>query len=79
MPKPVPELSPEQHFRVDSIAEAMGPAGDEGKWHRYVITQGTNVITGLRAGTLAEVEVRLGQMIERLNQRFAKQQAKARR
>lgn len=56
-------------FRVDSIAQTNAPDGSEGEWHRYVISQGNNTITGVRAGTRAEVGTRLADMVECLNQR----------
>ena len=56
-------------FRLDSISPVAAPAGSEGVWHRYVILQGTNEITGLRAGTQAEVTRLVDDMIERLNER----------
>jgi hypothetical protein len=58
-------------FKVDSISRASAPAGAEGVWHSYVISQGTNTIKGIRAGTLAEVTTLLHDMIERLNDRRA--------
>jgi hypothetical protein len=56
-------------FRVDSIAPAPAPDGSDGLWHRYVITQGPNTITGLRAGTRAEVGTLVDGMVEALNER----------
>jgi hypothetical protein len=58
-------------FKVDSISRAAVPPGAEGVWHSYVISQGTNTITGIRAGTHAEVSMLLQDMIERLNERRA--------
>ncbi len=58
-------------FKVDSIARATAPTGSDGVWHSYVISQGTNTITGIRAGTHAEVTTLLHEMIERLNDRRA--------
>jgi hypothetical protein len=58
-------------FKVDSISMSSAPAGAEGVWHSYVISQGTNTITGVRAGTHAEVTTLLQDMIERLNERRA--------
>lgn len=58
-------------FKVDSISKAAAPGGAEGVWHSYVISQGTNTITGIRAGTQAEVTMQLHDMIERLNERRA--------
>jgi hypothetical protein len=67
-------------FRLDSVTPVRGPDGDQGTWHRYVITQGhgVNTISGMRSGTLAEINIQLQQMVERLNERFGKQQAKLR-
>lgn len=56
-------------FKLESIARTATPEGAEGVWHCYVISQGTNTITGVRAGTHAEVATLLEQMIERLNER----------
>jgi hypothetical protein len=58
-------------FKLDSIATTAAPVGTEGLWHSYVISQGTNVITGIRAGTHAEVRMRIDGMVERLNERRA--------
>jgi hypothetical protein len=58
-------------FKVDSISRTAAPPGAEGVWHSYVISQGTNTITGVRAGTHAEVAALLQEMIERLNDRRA--------
>jgi hypothetical protein len=58
-------------FKVDSIARTTAPTGAEGVWHSYVISQGANTITGVRAGTHAEVTTLLHDMIERLNERRA--------
>lgn len=58
-------------FKVDSISTTAAPVGTEGLWHSYVITQGTNVITGVRSGTHAEVRMLLEGMVERLNERRA--------
>ncbi len=56
-------------FKLESISRTAAPDGAEGVWHCYVISQGTNTITGVRAGTHAEVSILLEQMIERLNER----------
>lgn len=58
-------------FKVDSILTSAAPAGAEGLWHSYVISQGTNVITGIRAGTHSEVRMLVDGMVERLNERRA--------
>lgn len=69
----------ETPFRIESIAEAEAPDGSEGTWHRYVLIQGSNTITGIRCGTRVEVSQLLEEMVERLNERLGKQQAKLRR
>ena len=56
-------------FKLESIAKAAAPGGAEGMWHRYVISQGTNMIDGTRAGTHEEVAMRLRELVERLNER----------
>jgi hypothetical protein len=66
-------------FKVDSIARASAPDGGDGVWYSYVISQGTNTITGVRAGTQAEVTTLLHDMVERLNERrIGKHRPKAR-
>jgi hypothetical protein len=61
--------SVERPFKLDSISETAAPSGATGMWHRYVISQGTNMIDGARAGTHQEVEMRLRELVERLNER----------
>ena len=61
------EVLLEVPFRLASISPVEAPAGCEGAWHRYVITQGENEITGLRAGSQSEVQRLVDGMIERLN------------
>jgi hypothetical protein len=66
-------------FRLESVDEVAAPEGQDGIWHRYVITQGANTIIGMRPGMLSEVSLSLEQQVERLNMRFAKQLSKAKR
>ena len=68
---PLSEMVLELPFKVDSISMTAAPKGTEGVWHSYVISQGANMIAGLRTGTLAEVTMLLQEMIERLNDRRA--------
>lgn len=56
-------------YQVDSIVETPAPDHGEGPWHRYVIRQGPNTITGVRQGTRAEVGLRLDDMVADLNER----------
>jgi hypothetical protein len=70
MTKPsVLETVLELPFKLDSIARTEAPDGADGVWHSYVISQGANTITGVRAGTQAEVTTLVHDMIERLNER----------
>jgi hypothetical protein len=63
-------------FVLNSVTPAAAPTGSDGVWHRYVISQGANEITGLRAGTHAEVTRLVDEMIERLNERRIGKQKK---
>jgi hypothetical protein len=63
------EMLLEVPFRLQSITPAEAPAGSDGSWCRYVILQGENEITGLRAGSQSEVQRLVDEMIERLNER----------
>jgi hypothetical protein len=63
------EMLLEVPFRLESITPAQAPAGSDGPWFRYVILQGENEITGLRAGSQNEVQRLVDEMIERLNER----------
>lgn len=64
-------------YRLDSVVPTATPEGSDGTWYRYVIVQGANTITGLRPGTLAELNPVLEDMVARLNERAGKQRAKA--
>lgn len=73
------EAVSELPFRVDSIVQVGAPPGSDGVWHRYVISQGTNTIVGMRAGARAEVALLVDEMVERLNERrMGKQRSKSR-
>jgi hypothetical protein len=63
-------------FILGSVTPADAPPGAEGPWHRYIILQGTNEITGLRAGSQAEVTRLVDAMIEQLNERRIGKQKK---
>jgi hypothetical protein len=65
----ITNASVEMPFKLDSISETAAPSGATGMWHRYVISQGTNMIDGTRAGTHEEVAMRLRELVERLNER----------
>jgi hypothetical protein len=61
-------------FCLTTLDEVAAPDGCEGIWHRYVITQGSNTIVGMRCGGQNEVSLMVKSIVERLNQRFAKRQ-----
>lgn len=65
-------------FRVESIVQATAPEGSEGVWHEYVLSQGSNCISGLRAGSRAEVSRSLDEMVDGLNDRCGRQLDKLR-
>jgi len=66
----------EAPFVLDSVDETPAPDGRQGVWHRYVITQGSNRVTGVRCGSHHEVSAILMEHVDKLNLRFAKQYAK---
>jgi hypothetical protein len=68
----------ESPFQLESLDETTAPEGSEGSWYRYVISQGTNTITGTRSGSRAEVTALLHEMVQRLNERRGKFLAKQR-
>jgi hypothetical protein len=63
------EMLLEVPFRLVSLTPAEAPVGSDGPWFRYIILQGENEITGLRAGSQPEVQRLVDAMIERLNER----------
>lgn len=63
------EAELEAPFQLESITQTDAPAGEQGVWHSYVISQGTNKITGMRAGTRTEVSALVEDMVQRLNER----------
>ncbi|MET0535885.1 MAG: hypothetical protein ABW171_16835 [Steroidobacter sp.] len=67
--KSATEMLLEVPFQLASLTPADAPTGAEGTWFRYVIMQGTNEITGLRAGSRPEVQRLVDEMVERLNER----------
>lgn len=67
--KSATEVLLEVPFELASLTSAESPDGSEGPWFRYVISQGTNEITGLRAGSRGEVQRLVDEMVERLNER----------
>ncbi len=65
------QLTANDHpFKLTSIVKEAPPTGAEGiGWHRYIITQGTNTITGHRQGSLEGVTVAVEEILVQLNER----------
>ncbi len=60
-----------QYYEIVSIQPAESPSGGKGSnWYRYVIAyEGSNTITGCRAGSLKDVTSGVVEMIAQLNER----------
>ncbi len=60
-----------QYYEIVSIQPAEPPSGGIGsKWHHYVIAfEGSNTITGCRAGSLNAVTSGVVEMVAQLNER----------
>ena len=66
-------------FQIQSVLPVAAPAGTAGDWYRYVIAQSPNsdnAITGTRSGNLSDIQRQLNEMVERLNERLGKIEAK---
>ncbi len=60
----------DEPYKLKSILEEEPPTGTEGiGWHRYIITQGKNTITGHRQGNLESVTVAVEEILVQLNDR----------
>ncbi len=67
----------DEPYKLKSILKAKAPAGTEGiGWHRYVITQGTNTITGHRQGSREGVTVAVEEILVQLNERRLNKQVR---
>jgi hypothetical protein len=63
-------MQDELNFELVSIDEAKPPRGSEGSnWFRYQISQGENMITGYRRGSLRTVKRDVKTIIVGLNER----------
>jgi hypothetical protein len=59
-------------FVLRSLERAVGPEGSEGHdWFRYQIVQGTNIVSGHRRGTVADVRAYVEGIVTALNDRRA--------
>ena len=60
-----------EYYEIVSIQRAEPPSGGKGSnWHHYVIAfEGSNTITGCRAGSLNAVRSGVLEMVAQLNER----------
>jgi len=60
-----------QYYEIVSIQRAEPPSGGKGSnWFRYVIAfEGSNTVTGCRAGSLTAVTSEVVEMVGQLNER----------
>jgi len=60
-----------QYYEIVSIQPADPPSGGKGsRWYHYVIAfEGSNTITGCRAGSLNVVTSGVMEMVDQLNER----------
>jgi hypothetical protein len=59
-----------QPYEIVSVRRAEPPPGADGAdWHRYIITQGTNTISGCRQGNLKTVTWAVEEIVAQLNER----------
>ena len=68
-----------QYYEIVSIQPAEPPSGGKGsKWHHYVIAfEGSNTITGCRAGSLNAVTSGVVEMVALLNERHKHKRGQA--
>lgn len=67
---PAQPARPGARFRVGRIEKSQVPGGGDGAdWHRYVLENGCNSITGFRRGTLQQVTEHALQLAQELNER----------
>jgi len=59
-----------QPYEIVSVRSTEAPPGMEGSnWHRYVISQGANIINGCRQGNLKTVTEAVEEIVAQLNER----------
>lgn len=57
-------------YRIVAIQRADAPSGSAGRdWHKYLISQGINMITGYRRGEPAVVTADVEKIVAALNER----------
>lgn len=60
----------DEPFELVSVQKTLAPQGSDGNdWFSYRISQGTNMITGYRQGSLTVVKESLAELIVGLNER----------
>ncbi len=65
-----PIVGNDEAFKLSSVLKEGPPAGAEGiGWHRYVITQGGNIIVGHRQGSTSSVRLAIEEIVLHLNER----------
>ena len=59
-----------QQYEIVSVKRAEAPEGAEGAgWYHYVISQGSNMISGFRQGGLKAVTSAVEEIVAQLNER----------
>ena len=59
-----------QPYEIVSVKHAEAPEGTEGtSWYHYVISQGSNTISGFRQGSLKAVTSAVEEIVAQLNER----------
>lgn len=65
---PVPDYR--QPFEFVELEHVEAPDGsDDGRWYRYVISQGEQSIVGHRRGTKKKVRAAVRDIVQRMNER----------
>lgn len=59
-----------QPFEFVELQQVEAPDGaDDGRWYRYVISQGDQSIVGHRRGTKKKVRAAVNDIVQRMNER----------
>ena len=71
MPQPARTGSAHEfrRYTVSSVEKVDPPHGSTGKWHRYVLDNGSATITGVHCGSVKEVTDYATQYAEQINSR----------
>ena len=69
-PSAEPAPDHQQPFEFVELEQVEPPDGsDEGRWYRYVISQGEQSIVGHRRGTKKKVREAVKDIVQRMNER----------